>query len=257
MRRRLTVEILLVLGVSFGQSAIYSLVAILDRMSREVALADQVATLNPSWSSREMFDLIYQLLGIGFALVPVALVCFLLWSSRSPRLGRLGIDFTRQGHDLMSGLGLALIIGVAGIGVYLGGRALGITVAVDPSGLQTYWWTVPILLLSAARSGIEEEVIMIGYLVTRLRELGWRTWPIIIASAVLRGTYHLYQGFGSFIGNFLLGIVFGWLYLRGPAWFRGRTVPLVIAHFAIDAVAFIGYPIAAAAWPTLFGLPAA
>ena len=255
MRRRLSIEILIVLGVSLGQSAIYSLIVILDRVSRETALADQVATLNPSRSNRELFDLLYQLLGIGFALIPVALVAYLLWSAQRPHLSRLGLDARHPTRDLLGGLGLAVIIGIAGLGIYLGGRALGITVAVDPAGLDSYWWTVPVLLLAAARAGIEEEVIMIGYLFARLRELGWRTWPIILASAALRGTYHLYQGFGAFVGTALLGILFGWLYLSGPTWLRGRTLPLIIAHTAIDAVAFVGYPVAAAAWPALFGLP--
>lgn len=255
MRRRLSIEILIVLGVSLGQSAIYSLIVILDRVTRETALADQVATLNPSRSNRELFDLLYQLLGIGFALIPVALVAYLLWSAQRPHLSRLGLDARHPTRDLLGGLGLAVIIGIAGLGIYLGGRALGITVAVDPAGLDSYWWTVPVLLLAAARAGIEEEVIMIGYLFARLRELGWRTWPIILASAALRGTYHLYQGFGAFVGTALLGILFGWLYLSGPTWLRGRTLPLIIAHTAIDAVAFVGYPVAAAAWPALFGLP--
>lgn len=255
MRRRLTVEIVLVLGLSLGQSAIYSIIALGDRLTRETALANQTAVLNPSWSSRELLDLLYQLLGIGFALVPVALACYLLWSSTAPRLGRLGIDFRRPVRDTLAGLGLAVAIGAAGIAVYLGGRALGLTVAIDPAGLGQYWWTIPILILAAARAGIEEEVIAVGYLVARLRDLGWRDWPIILLSAGLRGAYHLYQGIGPGIGNFLMGLVFGWLYLRGPAWFRGRTLPLVIAHFAIDAVAFTGYPLAVALWPGLMGLP--
>ena len=57
---------------------------------------------------------------------------------------------------------------------------------------------------------------------------------------MLRGTYHLYQGFGSFVGNFAMGVLFGWLYTR-----YGRVLPLVIAHFVIDAAMFVGYPWAA------------
>lgn len=255
MRRRLTAEILIVLGLSLGQSAVYSVIALADRLSRDTSLGEQVATLNPSRSSREVFDLLYQLLGTAFALVPIALVCYLLWSSAAPRLGRLGIDWRHPGRDAGVGLGLALAVGVVGIGVYLGGRALGLTVAIDPSGLGAYWWTVPVLLLAALRAGIEEEVIAVGYLAARLRELGWCDWPIILLSAGIRATYHLYQGVGPFVGNLLMGLLFGWLFLRGPAWFRGRTLPLVVAHVVIDAVAFTAYPLAAALWPGLFGLP--
>ncbi|MBO9578034.1 MAG: CPBP family intramembrane metalloprotease [Microbacteriaceae bacterium] len=247
---RIVAEVLIVLGLSLGQSAVYSIVAIINRSTREQPLGAQTATLNPALDSREIFDLVYQLLDIAFALVPVVLVCWLLWAPFRPRLHRLGIDFTKPARDLGWGAGLALLIGAAGLVIYLGGRALGVTVAVNPAGLDAHWWTVPVLLLSAARAAIQEEVIMVGYLFARLQDLGWRTWPIILLSAVVRGSYHLYQGWGSFVGNVLMGIVFGWVAAR---W--GRVLPLVIAHFLIDAVVFVGYPFAAAAWPALFGLP--
>ena len=46
-----------------------------------------------------MFDLIYQLMGIFFDLVPVALVCFLLWRVARPHLARLGIDAAVRAHE--------------------------------------------------------------------------------------------------------------------------------------------------------------
>ena len=238
-RGRIIAEIVIVLGLSLGQSAIYSVVAILNRATRDQPLSEQTATLNPTLDSREIFDFLYQILDIGFGLMPVALVCWLLWSSRRPHLGRLGLAFDRPGRDVGWGALIALAIGAGGIVVYLGGRALGLTVAVNPAGLADHWWTVPVVLLAAARAGLQEEVIMVGYLFARLRQLGWGTWPIILFSATIRGTYHLYQGWGSFVGNFLMGIAFGWIAAR---W--GRVLPL-----------FVGYPFAAAAWPSLFGLP--
>lgn len=238
------------LGLSLGFSALYSLIVLADRLSRETGLGQQTATLNPARSDREVFDLLYQLLAIVGDLVPVALVCWLLWNAGRPHLGRLGIDFRRPVRDLGWGAVLALCVGLPGLVIYLAGRALGLTVAVNPAGLDAHWWTVPILLLSALRAGVQEEVIMVGYLFARLRELGWRTWPIILVSAAIRGTYHLYQGIGSWFANFLLGVLFGWAFAR---W--GRVLPLVIAHFLVDAVVFVGYPWAASAWPQLFGLP--
>lgn len=245
---RLWTEILIVLGLSLGASAAYSIVAIINRTTRDESLAEQTATLNPSLSERPVFDLIYQLMGIFFDLVPVALVALLLWRVARPHLARLGIDGTQPGRDALSGVGLALAIGIPGIGVYLAGRELGITVNVVPNALTEHWWTVPVLFLSALRAGVTEEVIVIGYLFARLRDLGWGTWQIILGSALLRGSYHLYQGFGSFVGNVAMGIFFGWLYTR-----TGRVLPLVIAHTAIDAAVFIGYPWAAATFPELFG----
>ena len=251
-RRRLGAEVLIVLGLSLGASAAYSIVSLVNKLTRDVALSQQTVSLNSSLSTRPTFDLIYQLMAVFFDLVPVVLVAFLLWQARRPHLGRLGIDFTRPGRDALTGLGLALIIGIGGIGVYLGGRALGINAPVDPSALDTYWWSVPVLLLRAIDAGVTEEVIVIGYLFARLRELGWGRWQIIVGAAVLRGSYHLYQGFGAFIGNVLMGMLFGWLYDR-----FGRVLPLVLAHVLIDAAIFVGYPWAAGAFPALFGVPSA
>lgn len=223
------------------------MVSITNKLTRPVAISQQTATLNSSLSDRPTFDLIYQLLSIFFDLVPVALVAFLLWQAARPHLSRLGIDFTRPGRDALSGLGLALVIGVPGIGVYLAGRALGLSANVVPTALDAYWWTIPVLILSAVRAGVTEEVIVIGYLFARLRDLGWGRWQIILATAALRGTYHLYQGFPAFVGNFAMGLLFGWLYSR-----FGRVLPLVIAHVLIDSAIFVGYPWAAAAFPALF-----
>lgn len=244
---RIKAEILLVLGLSLGASAIYSIVSITNRMTLGVPLSQQSATINGSRSERPTFDLIYQVLDIVFALVPVALVVFFLWRAARPHLGRLGIDFTRPGRDALTGLGLALTIGIPGIVVYFVGRAVGLTVDVTPSPLDQYWWTVPVLVLSALRAGLTEEVIVIGYLFARLRDLGWGTWRIIVVTSLLRGTYHLYQGIGAFIGNVAMGVLFGWLYSR-----YGRVLPLVIAHVVIDTAIFVGYPWAAVTFPQFF-----
>ncbi|WP_198147850.1 CPBP family intramembrane glutamic endopeptidase [Microbacterium sp. XT11] len=249
-RTRLWWEIAIVLALGLGQSAVYAIVQLAYRLTDSTPLAEQTTTLNPSRSDREVFDLIYQLLSIGFSLVPVLLVCFLLWQSGRPHLGRLGLDGRRIGADAVRGLLLVLAIGIPGLGLYLAGRAMGLFVAVNPAGLDAHWWTVPVLLLAAARASLQEEFVVLGYLFARLRELGWRPWAIIAATSVLRASYHLYQGPGAFVGNLAMGLLFGWLFHR-----TGRLVPFLVAHFAIDATAFVGYPWAAAMWPDLFGLP--
>jgi len=249
-RARLRVEIAIVLGLSLGASAVYSVLSIVNRLTQQTALSQQTATLNSPLSSREFFDLAYQVLGVAVDLVPVLLVAFLLWREERPHLGRLGVDFSRAGRDTLGGVGLALAIGIPGIGLYLAGKALDLTVTVVPTNLGEHWWTVPVLLLSALRAGVTEEVIVVAYLFARLRDLGWRTWSMIVTAALLRGSYHLYQGFGAFVGNVVMGLAFGWLYVR-----FGRVLPLVVAHVLMDAAVFVGYPWAATTFPALFGLP--
>jgi len=246
-RARLWWEVAIVLGLSLGQSAVYSIVTIIDRWTQSTPLADQTAQVNPSQSSRQVFDFLYQFLDNAFPLFAVALVIFLLWQPQRSGFRRIGFDLSRPGRDLGGGLLLFLAIGVPGILFYALGRVLGLTVQVQASPLDTYWWTVPILVFAALRAGLQEEVIIVGYLFTRLRQLGWGKWTIIVAAALLRGSYHLYQGFGPFVGNAIMGVVFGWCYTR---W--GRVMPLVVAHVIIDIFSFVGYPLAVALFPHIF-----
>ena len=247
-KARLITEITIVLGLSIGMSALYSVVNIAVRLSREEGLSQQSATLNRSASELEWADFLYQILGIVSSLVPVALVIFLLWSAQKPHLGALGLDGTRWGRDSAAGVGLAALIGIPGLGLYLLGRELDLTVTVVPTALTTYWWTVPMLIALALRAGILEEVIAVGYLFARLRLLGVSTWSIILIQSLLRASYHLYQGFGAFVGNFVMGLIFGWIYSK-----TGRLAPLIIGHTVIDIVAFVGYPVAVSFLPEIFG----
>ncbi|MRT44417.1 CPBP family intramembrane metalloprotease, partial [Xylella fastidiosa subsp. multiplex] len=76
------------------------------------------------------------------------------------------------------------------------------------------WWKYPVLVLSAMQNAILEEVVVVGYLLRRLGQLGWTPGAALVASAVLRGSYHLYQGIGGFLGNMVMGVVFVYLYRR-------------------------------------------
>jgi uncharacterized protein len=242
-------QVVLVLALGLGQSAVYAIVALIDIATRPKGIAGQTTALNTQFSDRPYVDLAYQLLAIVFSVAPVVLAAYFVWSSSRPHLGRLGLVRPRPVRDLAWGLGLAVVIGAGGIGVYLGARALHLSVEIDANGLKDYWWTVPVLVLSALRSGIQEELVVLGFLFDRFRALGWNRWVIIVVAAVIRGSYHLYQGWGGFAGNLVMGLIFGWLYTR-----IRRVLPFVIAHFIIDAVVFISYAWASTAFPQLFGV---
>ncbi|WP_313811824.1 CPBP family intramembrane glutamic endopeptidase [Glutamicibacter sp.] len=223
------------MALSLGQSAVYSLVSFADKVTRG-PLGEQTTSMNTPKNTREYFDLLYQLLDIGFALVPVLLALYLMKRSTGTTAGMIGFDLRRPGRDSLFGAGLFLAMGLGTLGVYSAGRALGITTALSTANLGDYWWSVPVLLLSAARHAVVEEVIMLGVFFTYGRNLGASAWKLIILSALIRGSYHLYQGVGPMIGNMIMGIVFGWVYQR-----YGRVMPLVIAHFLLDAFGFVGY----------------
>jgi uncharacterized protein len=251
-RKRLIWEVCLVLAVTVGQSALYSVISLVRSLiqaaQQNQSLGDQQTQLNPTQDAQAFWDILYQLLDVFFSLCLVALVVYLLWEPGRSALRRIGLDFSRFGGDLWRGAALFAVIGIPGLGLYVVGRLLGVTLQVDASPLGAAWWTVPLLVLSALRAGLIEETIFIGYLYDRLRRFGWGWWTIILSTAALRGAYHAYQGVGSIIGNFVMGVVFGWCYRR---W--GRVMPLVVAHTLLDVVAFVGYPVAAALWPGVFG----
>ena len=254
----------------------YAVVRLADMLTR-APLKDSTAGLNHSQSTRAVFDLVYQLLGIGFTLVPVALALYLMWlDGQGSVLERLGLgrgvgrgagrgagpgagrgagpdagcdargggtasdgvlrDGARRAAwgDAWRAVGLFVLIGAGTLVVYAAGRALGVTAQISTNNLNAAWWTVPVLLLQAVKNGVLEEVLLLGFFWDRLERLRWSPWAIIVGLAVFRGSYHLYQGFGPFVGNVLMGLIFGWLYMR-----RRRVMPFVGAHFLLDAVGFL------------------
>lgn len=234
--RRAAAEVWIVLALSLGQSAVYSVVSLAAKLTAGRPLAQQTATLNASRSPRPYLDLTYQLLDVVFTVVPAVLAVWLLAEGGRSAVRLLGLDLRRPWRDLVEGAVLAAAIGLPGLGLYVVGRELGITAQVVASGLAPYWWAVPVLVLQAVKNAVVEEVVAVGYLVTRLRERGWALWAVVGCSAVLRGSYHLYQGFGPFVGNAVMGVVFALWFVR-----RKRVMPLVVAHTLLDVVAFVGY----------------
>ena len=245
--QRLRAEVLIVLGLSLGQSAVYAIIMLVRRYMATTPISHQSTTLNPSRSSINYLDLLYQVLNIAFSLVPVALALYLLSSHGASWKVRLGL--TRNGRsawrDVGLGFGLAAAIGLPGLGLYAVGRAIGQTVRIDTSGLPNQWWSAVILLASAGVAGMLEEVIVVGYLITRLREMRWSLPVAILASALLRGSYHLYQGWPMALGNAVMGAVFAVVFIR-----TGRLGPLILAHWTLDAVSFIGPEVVPASWIT-------
>ena len=235
-RRVLRSEVVVVFAVSLGAAGVSALLTFLIAVSATQSLSSQTTSLVTSDApGHPWLDLLSQLVRLVLALAPVALVAHLL-SRSGEGLRVLGFDLSQRGRDLLRGTALAAAIGGSGLVLYLVAVHLGVNRTVVPSDLPPVWWRIPVQVLVAAENAVLEEVLVAGYLLRRLGQLGWRPWPALGVSSVLRGSYHLYQGLGGFVGNIALGLVFGWLYQR---W--GRIGPLVVAHTVIDTVALVGY----------------
>jgi membrane protease YdiL (CAAX protease family) len=235
-KRLLGWEIVIVFGVSLGASGLFAIIEIIGSLTAAKPLGKQHALLVGSLApGRPWLDLALQLANILVALAPVALVFYLL-AREDGGPSVLGLDTRHPAQDIARGAALAAIIGGSGLGLYLAAFRLGVSLNVVPESLPAVWWRIPVLILDAAHDGIVEEVLVIGYLLRRLDQLNWAPGRAIAVSALVRGSYHLYQGFGGFVGNATMGVIFAVLYRR---W--GRVTPLIIAHTLIDTVAFVGY----------------
>lgn len=226
--------------MSLGASGVYAFVSYIGSLTARQALSSQSVTLNGSQApGRPLLDLFLQLVSLASGAAPVLLVFYLL-ARNGEGASTIGVDFTQPRRDLLRGTVLAALIGGSGLGLYLIAYKAGVNVNVVAENLPDVWWRIPVLLLSALQNGLLEEVVVLGYLLTRLRQLNVPVVGAIAISAAVRGSYHLYQGLGGFVGNAIMGVIFAALFLRWR-----RAAPMVIAHTLIDAVAFVGYALLA------------
>ncbi len=235
-RATLRAEMWLVLWLSIAASALRSLLSLIDSLTSGVKLSDQTTTLVTTYvADRPWLDVMFQLTRISLALIPVLLVVHLLRrSGEGP--AAIGLDLRDWRRDLVRGFLLFAVVGSIGLGFYLIAYNLGLNVRIAAVTADKLWWTPLLLLASAGFNAILEEVIVLGYFIHRAEQQGWKPWQAVGSSALLRGAYHLYQGFGGFLGNVAMGALFGLLFRR---W--GRVMPFLVAHFLIDATAFLGY----------------
>lgn len=233
--RQLKIELVIVFSITLGLSGARSLLSLIDSLLQPEPLSDQHVALNVPQRAVDVLDLLAQLLSVVQLVGWGALGAYLLWRG-GVKLADVGLDRSRPRRDVWWGAGLAALIGIPGLALYFAGWKLGVNLAVVPSRLNDTWWRPIALTLSAFGNAFAEEVLVVGYLLTRLRQLAWRENTALFAAAVLRGSYHLYQGLGGFVGNLVMGLVFGRVWQR-----TNRLVPLIVAHTLLDVVSFVGY----------------
>jgi membrane protease YdiL (CAAX protease family) len=234
--RKHSQELWLVLMVSLGASAIYSVLSLARKLTSTQGLAGSVTTINQPLAKTPWLDLVSQLASISLALVPVLLALYFL------RMDKIKIGLMPVKRDWIIGISLPLIIGIPGIALYVVALNLGLTSRIVPSSLGDYWWTPVVLVLVALRSGLQEEIIAVAFFAKKLKIIRPEITiiSVVVLSSLFRASYHLYQGFSAFLGNFVMGLVFGYLFMR-----TGRVAPLVIAHTIMNTAVFIGFPLVA------------
>lgn len=174
----------------------------------------------------------------AFDLVPVWLVVFLV-RRRGEGLGAVGLAPDRLGRDLLLGTAVGLVlVASASLGQVVAVN-LGIQRHIIAAPLPGQWWGAPMVILESLGAAGVEEVVVAAFMTHRLLQMGWGIPQAVLASAAFRGSYHLYQGLGGFLGSFIMGVLFAGAFVRWR-----RTWPLIAAHFVIDVAAAILFQLA-------------
>ncbi len=177
------------------------------------------------------------LLGI-LAYLPVAAVVplglFLLARTGQDR-HTLGLEPPTLTRDVIPGLGLGLAAFGCEIVLALFLRVLlvdhpGLFVNVTLHHIPKYYliWGI----VTSAVTAVTEEVLVNGYLLTRLGQLGWTPRAALILSLILRTSYHVYYGLG-----FIFTVPFGYFVTRSFQK-NGKLMRPIMAHFLYDAILF-------------------
>jgi membrane protease YdiL (CAAX protease family) len=229
-------ETVLVVAIAIGVAAARSVLVFAFDATAPGGLSVRSAVLVGSFApSQPWIDLGLQLVFLCGLVLPALLAVHLVHRS-GDSLQAIGLRPPRLGRDIGLGLGIAAAIGAVGLAAYLISHAAGYSVTVVPAELPHVWWRGPVLVLWAVGNAVLEEVVLVGYLLRRCRQLGWSNRRSAALSAGIRGAYHLYQGLAGGIGNLAMGLVFARFYQRFQ-----NILPLLVAHAVIDVVAFFGY----------------
>jgi hypothetical protein len=166
------------------------------------------------------------------ALVPLALL--LLTRTGQPP-GAIGLGWPRWGLDVWPGIGLALASWGTELVILIPFAPLldhnSRLVNQVPVGHVPAYYVIWGLIISLT-TAVTEEVLVNGYLLTRLEQLGWSPGRALALSLVLRTSYHVYYGLG-----FLLTVPFGYYVTRSFQKHR-RLNRAIAAHVIFDATLF-------------------
>lgn len=225
-------ELFLVLAITLGMSGVRATLRLVEAIAAPEPLNEQNTTLNDAQSALPWLDPLFQFLSSCTLFAWGGLAIFLLLR----HVPAQGLQWRFRSSDALHAMGLAAIIGLPGLAFYALALQLNLTTNVEPSGLAGNWAELPLLVLNSWANGFAEELIVIVWLATRMRQLNisWR-W-VFAASSLLRGSYHLYQGYSAGVGNIIMGLIYLYYFKK-----TGRIWPLVIGHALIDSIAFVGF----------------
>lgn len=164
------------------------------------------------------------------AMVPLVL---LLLARTGQRPSLIGLGWPRWGADIWPALGL---VGLSYLSEFVllipftaFAKSHSTIVNTNMIGHVPAYYVIYALTTSAT-TAIAEEVIVNGYLITRLEQFGWTPQRALILSLTLRTSYHVYYGVG-----FLLTVPFGYFVTKSFQKHH-RLNRSIAAHFIYDSI---------------------
>jgi membrane protease YdiL (CAAX protease family) len=217
--------------VAFLVPGVISAILVLSEHISGVGDIARFATLVRGHPLTNMFLGILAYLPVA-AVVPLGL--YLLGRTGQDRL-TLGLERPSFTRDVIPGLGLGLAAFGCEIVLAIILRAIladypGLFVNVSLNHVPKYYvvWGIA----TSAITAVTEEVLVNGYLLTRLNQLGWTPRAALILSLILRTSYHIYYGIG-----FIFTVPFGYFVTRSFQK-NGKLMRPIMAHFLYDAILF-------------------
>jgi membrane protease YdiL (CAAX protease family) len=204
-------------------------VVILVRHFQDISDANQLTTVVPGHLLSNFFLGIVSYTSVA-AVVPLAL---LLLARTGQKPGSIGLGWPRWNLDIWPGLGLAGMsfgaeyVVLIPFVILLGTHSTAVNTTMI-GHVPAYY--VIYALTTSATTAIAEEVIVNGYLITRLEQFGWTPQRALALSLTLRTSYHIYYGVG-----FLLTIPFGYFVTRSFQKHHRLNRPIA-AHFIYDSI---------------------
>ena len=163
------------LGVSLGLSGIY---ALLSFVRAEWTIqggigASTTTVVSGTQTTYPWLDLLDDLADLLHGFAPPLLALVLLARYPGGRGFGVGFDLRRIRRESLQGVGFLALIGIPGLAlVYFAHRA-GVNASLDVVNFPDVWYRVPYLLLSAFQNGLAEEIVVVAFMLTRLRQAGW------------------------------------------------------------------------------------
>lgn len=225
-RRELWIEVLVVIGLAVWPDTIHS-----------------IGTLIDGSESRQSATPLLQLCSIIARTVGVVVPFWLLMRRSGVDIRDFGLRRFTPLHTAIVGTVLWAAASYAPIiimwPVYWYAAAFGFT----SDGDFTQHWTPPsgvgswaCIGLVGFINGFGEEIVVRGYLITRLSGLWSSRTAAVIVTALLFGSYHLYYGWYPALHIALTGLILG-------AYFAAtrRLWPVIFAHILGDILPFVFY----------------